>query len=87
VKLRSGTIVAVQTRESHATSSAGSDNHFGHILFVTIEYIFTSYSVWKLFITIVKRIRRQQVKEEDKLLVTGLSDGGRGGATFPRAEP
>lgn len=59
------TCVAVQTRESHVTSSAGSDNHFDYILFVTIEYIFTSNSVLKLFITIVKRIRREQVKGED----------------------
>jgi hypothetical protein len=61
------------------TSSAGSDNHFDYILFVTIEYIFTSNSVLKLFITIVKRIRREQVKGEDKLVVAVRSIGGRRG--------
>lgn len=56
-----------------------------------IEYIFMSYSVLELFITIVKRIRRQQAKAEDKLVVVVHSGvgGERGwrGATFPKAEP
>ena len=50
-----------------------------------------SYSVLELFITIVKRIRRQQAKAEDKLVVVVHSGvgGERGwrGATFPKAEP
>lgn len=59
------------------TSAVGSDNHSEYVLFVAIEYIFTSYSLLKLFITIVKGIRRQEVKGEDKLLEAVLSVGGR----------
>jgi len=61
------------------TSVAGSDNHSDYVLFVTIEYIFTSYSLLKLFITIVKGIRRQEAKGEDKLPEAVLSVGGRRG--------
>lgn len=61
------------------TSSAGSDNRSDYVLFVAIEYIFTSYSPLKLFITIVKGISRQEAKGEDKLLEAVLSVGGRSG--------